>query len=137
MKNLLLKASLLAFLLLLLLGTEAATNGKSELYERTKKDLSKAVEKLNFKDAKISLYELVPLMKDDIKHTKKAIGVEKKAKNAAGLEDLKEKLNRKSEILEQLDHIMHSSPAALRVKASDAVLLVEEFGRLSSWPKTT
>lgn len=137
MKNLLIKISLLAFLLVLLFTTEAGVNNQSELYTKAKQDLQVAVKESNFKEAKVSLYELLPLMKEDLKHTKKAIGVEKKAKNDASLEDLKTKLERKSEIFDLLDHIMHSSPAALRVKASDAVLLVEEFGRLSSWPKTT
>lgn len=122
---------------MLLFSSEAGINNHSELYVKAKIELQSAVEEANFKEAKVSLYELMPLMKDDIKYTKKAIGLEKKSDNSSALGDLKKKLERKNEIIDQLDHIMHSSPAALRVKAADAVILVEEFGKLSSWPKTT
>ena len=134
------KLFILSVLFVAILGSHtilAANTAYSEAYEKAQHELELAVDKQNFKIAKQSIYELVPLMKDDIKYTKKAIGVEKKAKNDQALDNLKTKLARKMEIYDQLDHILHVSPAALRVEAKKAVALVEEFKKLSSWPKTT
>ncbi|MEQ9402889.1 MAG: hypothetical protein RIM99_04835 [Cyclobacteriaceae bacterium] len=129
--------TILFFFLISTLNCQAGTEGKEEEFEKAQTELENAVADQNYKHARESLYELFPIMEEDIKYTKKTLGVEKKAKNVDVAEDLKENLNRKKEILDTLDHIMHASPAALRVQANKAMTLVAEFKKLSFWPKTT
>lgn len=108
-----------------------------ETFKKFEGELSEAIDSQNFKEAKHALYELLPLMEEDLKYSKKLLAIKKKEKATEELTDIKKKLEMKKEIFKQIDHLLHSSPAALRVKSKDALSLIGKFRRLSNWPKTT
>lgn len=118
-------------------SAQSSISRSAENYEKASQKLESAVKSQNFKAARSSLNELMPLIKEEIKESKKEVLAEKKAKNKEAVKELTAKLDRKTEIYDMLDHIIHASPAALRVEAKKAINLVNEFVKLSEWPKTT
>ncbi|GAB4249960.1 MAG: hypothetical protein Tsb0034_29260 [Ekhidna sp.] len=102
-----------------------------EAYNKAQHDLENALEQSNFALAKESLNDLMPLMKEDIKYTKKMLKVEKKEGDAAYVAELKEALDRQETILDRLEHMTNVSPAALRASAAKSISLVKEFRKLS------
>ncbi len=112
----------------------AQSTEKSEDFVKAKQAFTKAVENHNYRDAKSSLEELLPLMKTDIKQSRKSINALKKEGDATLLEQVKDGLERKEEIYKSLSHLVDVSPAALRVKAAHILKLVVEFDGLVELP---
>lgn len=121
---------LFAVVALMTTATFAFSNAGSEDFAKAKAALEQAVEKHNYRDAKGSLQELLPLMKSDIKQSKKAINALKKQADRTILKDALDNLKRKEEIFKQLEHLVDISPAALRVKATQVLDLVLEYDEL-------
>ena len=115
--------------LLFILGA-AHANEKSEDFVKAKDAFTKAIEKNNYRDAKGSLQELLPLMKQDLKDTKKNLSRLKKQGDQTLLSEASRSFKRKSEIFKELEHLVDISPAALRVKANQILKLVLEFDEL-------
>ncbi len=126
----------LAILLILLsssLGANAAAKGNSKDFDELSQKLETAIVDQNYKDAKQSLYELVPMMKQNIKETKKNISEVKKSNpENVSIEVLQEQLKSKLEIYDRLHHIVNTSSAAVRVKAKDILSMVKEFVKLNA-----
>lgn len=117
-------------LTLLFVVFNAQSSEKSEDFLKAKKAFAKAVEGHNYRDAKSSLQELLPLMKSDIKLSRKSLNSLKKEGDAEVLKQAESDLNRKEEIYKSLSHLVDVSPAALRVKAIQVLELVVEFDGL-------
>ena len=117
-------------LTLLFVVFNAQSSEKSEDFIKAKQAFTKAVESHNYRDAKTSLEELLPLMKTDIKGSKKSISSLKKEGDASLLKQAVNDLERKEEIYKSLSHLVNVSPAALRVKANQILELVVEFDEL-------
>lgn len=117
-------------LTLLFVVFNAQSEEKSEDFVKAKQAFTKAVESHNYRDAKSSLQELLPLMKSDIKGSKKSINALKKEGDATLVKQAENDLERKEEIYKSLSHLVDVSPAALRVKASQILELVVEFDEL-------
>lgn len=117
-------------LTLLFVVYNAQSAEKSEDFIKAKQAFTKAVESHNYRDAKNSLQELLPLMKSDIKLSKKSINSLKKEGDAAVVKQAQSDLERKEEIYKSLSHLVDVSPAALRVKATQILELVVEFDEL-------
>jgi len=115
---------------LLLMFFFAQSSERSEDYLKVKRAFTKAVEGQNYRDAKSSLQALLPLMKTDIKGTKKSLHALKKAGDADLLQQAESYLERKEEIYQSLSHLVDVSPAALLVKATQILKLVVEFDEL-------
>ena len=106
---------------------------ESEEYQRTAGQLQQALENRDYKGAKVSLNELLPLMKEDIKECKKSISEAKKSDtDSEVLSEMKATLKRKSEIYDSLEHLLTVSPAAIRVRAKQVITIVGEFEELSA-----
>ncbi|MEM9340618.1 MAG: hypothetical protein AAGA66_17925, partial [Bacteroidota bacterium] len=85
------------------------------------------------KEAKHSLGDLLPLMKEDIKEFKKTISEAKKSgTDSDQLKQMKQTLKRKSEIYDSLEHLLNVSPAAIRVRARQVVTIVGEYKEIST-----
>ncbi len=117
-------------LTLLFVVFNAQSSEKSEDFIKAKQAFTKAVESHNYRDAKSSLQELLPLMKSDIKVSKKSIHLLKKEGDKDLLKQAASDLERKEEIYKSLSHLVDVSPAALRVKANQILELVVEFDGL-------
>ncbi len=117
-------------LTLLFVVFNAQSAEKSKDFVKAKQAFTKAVENHNYRDAKSSLQELLPLMKSDIKVSKKSINSLKKEGDAALVKQAETDLERKEEIYKSLSHLVDVSPAALRVKATQILELVVEFDEL-------
>lgn len=109
---------------------DAQSKEKSEDFIKARQAFTKAVESNNYRVAKTSLEELLPLMKTDIKQSKKALHVLKKEADKESVKLGEESLQRKEEIYKSLAHLVDVSPAALRVKATRILDLVVEFDSL-------
>lgn len=110
----------------------AETAGSINEYQEISKKLEAAVLENNYKEAKLSLFELIPLMKQNIKESKKSISQAKKTNDPdLSPDDMMKVLKRKAEIYDKLDHIATSSPAAMRVKAKEVLSLIKEFDSLN------
>ncbi|MFT6868475.1 MAG: hypothetical protein ACJA08_003329 [Cyclobacteriaceae bacterium] len=93
--------------------------------------LDQAVELRDFHKAREVIDELLPMMKEDIKTSKKTLNSLKKEENPEIPADQYEiKLNRKAEIYESVKHTIELSSASLRVKSSQIVSEVDEFVKL-------
>lgn len=121
------------FLIAAMVTTSSTFAGTdSEEYQKAVNKLQEALEGRDYKEAKVSLHDLLPLMKEDLKECKKTINEAKKAKEGAGtLKEMKKTLERKSEIYESLGHLLNVSPAAIRVRAKQVVTIVGEFETLT------
>lgn len=118
-------------LALLVFVFNARSSEKSEDFIKAKEAFSKAVESNNYREAKQFLEELLPLMKYDIKQSKKSIHSLKKEDADDLLKQSEKALDRKAEIYKSLSHLVDVSPAALRVKAKNILKLVLEFDELA------
>lgn len=117
-------------LTLLFVVFNTQSSEKSEDFVKAKQAFAKAVGNHNYRDAKSSLEELLPLMKTDIKDSKKSIHTLKKEGDKDSLKQAVNDLERKEEIYKSLSHLVDVSPAALRVKANQILELVVEFDGL-------
>lgn len=110
----------------------AATNDASiENFMVLSEQLENAVDARNFQKAREIVDELLPLMKEDIKNSKKTLSSLKKEENPKITEKEYEKLyDRKVVLYDSVKHLIELSPAALRVKSALIVSEVDEFIKL-------
>ncbi|MFY0687082.1 MAG: hypothetical protein JXQ90_07955 [Cyclobacteriaceae bacterium] len=128
-----LKIAFLATLLMLFINPAiAGGNDEEKSIEDLRKNIETAVESRNFHDAKILIDELMPLMKKDIKKSKKTLSHLKKEDDPqTDPGQFAEELKRKEELLDAMKSLVGISPAAMRVKASSLVKMVNEFSQLA------
>ena len=104
--------------------------GLSEEYEKTKTEITQAVEQRNFQKVKVLLTDLMPLIKENIKKDKKSFQELKKSESKETLTLLEEKINQKSEIYDKFSHILKVSPAAVRGRSSQILALLDQYGEI-------
>lgn len=123
------------FVMLLVLGSlnvkAAGAKGLAGDYSVAKDKLAEAVGNRNFKAAKMLLTDLMPIIKENIKETKKEAHT-RKTEEGFDLAKLHDALDRKKEIYSTLHHLVNVSPAALRVKSAEVISLIEEFEQLDA-----
>ena len=129
---------LIALLLLILTTSTASSsvvfNSKSEdiesfnaLYDK----LETAVASRDFMEARSVLESLMPIMKDEIRNSKKELSSMKKdGASVQSIEEFTDRYMKQSEIYESIDHLMEVSSAALRVKANVIVAQADTFRSL-------
>ncbi|WP_421871332.1 hypothetical protein [Marinoscillum sp.] len=103
-----------------------------EQFELLSERLNEAIEARNFQDARTTIEELMPLMKEALKEDKKELSALKKEDNPT--EDpasFQKKLDRKTELYNSLKKLVGVSPAALRSKSKLIKEEVSEFIELS------
>lgn len=93
--------------------------------------LNEAIDSRNFHDARETIDELMPLLKDQLKDDKKFLAELKKESDTSAASTFEKNLNRKTELYESLKKLVDVSPAALRVKADQIKSDVKEFLDLS------
>ena len=129
---------LIALLLLILTTSTASSsvvfNSKSEdvesfnaLYDK----LETAVASRDFMEARSVLESLMPIMKDEIRNSKKELSSMKKdGASVQSIQEFTDRYMKQSEIYESIDHLMEVSSAALRVKANVIVAQADTFRSL-------
>lgn len=124
---------LIAFVVLVAgFHTQAATaNGLDDkLIEDIKgfaESFKKAMDVRNYAEAKEALDELFPLIKKEMKLTKKEVSFLEKSGEQEAAKAMEEALDRKTEIHDQLHAIVDESSAGLRARADNVVTLVSEY----------
>lgn len=94
--------------------------------------LDNAVASRNFQDARAVLDVIMPLMKDELKEAKKTLSSLKKEDSPSeNPEEYASRLQRKTELYNDLRELVDSSPAALRVRAEAISRDIKEFIDLS------
>ncbi|MEM6829948.1 MAG: hypothetical protein AAF551_05495 [Bacteroidota bacterium] len=117
----------------MIITTSLFANTNTDEYQKTASKLQGALENKDYKEAKHSLGDLLPLMKEDIKEFKKTISEAKKSgTDSDQLKQMKQTLKRKSEIYDSLEHLLNVSPAAIRVRARQVVTIVGEYKEIST-----
>ena len=128
----------LRFLMIALFGFAAIANAISldakapddELIAEIKlsaDSFEKAVEKRNFKEAKEHLEALFPLIKKEMKQSKKYINELEKSGQKSAAKEIKATLKQKTEIHDKLHGIVDVSTAALRGRATAVSTLVKDY----------
>ena len=122
-----LKVLIILILLAWMSGVFASEDGNNGVsFEALAKKLEQAIESRNFTEARLTLEELLPLMKRELKEHKKLISdLQKSESPEAELEVHEENFNRKNEIYNVLKVLSDGSVAALRAKSQ---LIREEVG---------
>ncbi|MEO9870283.1 hypothetical protein [Ekhidna sp.] len=110
----------------------SSTEKLTEEYSQAITKLEEAVDQRNFSEAKNVLLELMPIMKAELKSSKKELAAMKSELEESELEMLKNINDRKKEIYDRLQRLINVSSAALRGRSADMIKLVEEFGKLTS-----
>lgn len=111
-------------------SSENLNNSDDSLKEEIKEasdSLNAALQEKNYKVAKQALDLLFPLMKKDIKLSKKEVADLKKSGEKQASKQLAGDLKRKEDIHDLLHAMVDSSSAGLRVKSNTVKLLVEEY----------
>jgi hypothetical protein len=99
-----------------------------ESFNQLFSQLESAVAARNFIEVREVLESLMPIMKEDIKLSKKMMSaVKKDGITQDKLNILTENYNKKNEIYETITHLMEVSSAALRVKATVIVAQTDSF----------
>jgi hypothetical protein len=99
-----------------------------ESFNQLFSQLESAVAARNFIEVREVLEALMPIMKEDIKLSKKMMStVKKDGITQDKLNILTENYNKKNEIYETITHLMEVSSAALRVKATVIVAQTDSF----------
>jgi hypothetical protein len=99
-----------------------------ESFNQLFNQLESAVAARNFIEVREVLEALMPIMKEDIKLSKKMMStVKKDGITQDKLNILTENYNKKNEIYETITHLMEVSSAALRVKATVIVAQTDSF----------
>lgn len=93
--------------------------------------LNEAIDSRNFHDARETIDELMPLLKEQLKDDKKYLAELKKDADSSVADNFEKNLNRKTALYESLKKLVDVSPAALRVKADQIKSDVKEFLDLS------
>ena len=91
--------------------------------------LEEAVKLRKFSDAKVVVNEIIPWMKQDIKDDKKTLTQIGKSIDESELDkkSFSTTLGKKNKLYQSTKKLVESSPAAIRVKGSDLVKLVNEY----------
>ena len=105
-------------------------SGIAEDYQKTRQDISSAIQDGNFTEVKGLLVQLMPELKQDLRQNKAFYHEVKKSLEPAELQELKLKIERKKEIYHSLEHLLNVTPAAIRARASSVVKLLDEYNRL-------
>lgn len=124
-----------AVLLSLLLAVPASSN--SPLHNSLKKvcgQLEIAIDNRKFADAKELINELLPLLKRDIKEAKKILSAFNKSGSDEAVE-FQNNYNRRSELYKSAKALIESSPAAIRVKGKDLIVMLNEYLDLADQSK--
>lgn len=126
------KTSLIGVLIVFCcVSANANKDGDEESIQSVSAKLEKAIGMRKFADAKELISVLMPLMKKDIKESKKTLAhIQKGLETGMDLKDYSQKLNRKNELYESTKGLIESSPAAIRVKGKDLVNMVNEYAGL-------
>lgn len=124
--NFSIKPLLVLALIGLTLHCEANNNDNLITLEKLSANFQEAIKSRNYKAAKSSLHDLLPVMKVEIKSSKRQLkSIEDDQKESA-----QKNIKRKESIHNRLNHLLGVSPAALRVKADMIHQLVLEFEEL-------
>jgi predicted negative regulator of RcsB-dependent stress response len=130
------KTPLMVLVVCLMIGTlQAEQNLKSGTEEKSftevKIALEEAIEQRNFHNAKEILEELFPLIKKDIKKSKKHLATLKKVDDPEFNPEIFEaNLDRKGDLYHSIKSISEATSAAFRVKADDLMAMVDEYHKL-------
>jgi hypothetical protein len=110
-------------------ASKTPTNSNNiESFNQLFSQLESAVAARNFIEVREVLEALMPIMKEDIKLSKKMMStVKKDGITQDKLNILTENYNKKNEIYETITHLMEVSSAALRVKATVIVAQTDSF----------
>ncbi len=120
--------SILCLLPLFLFGKTGTDKSK---IEQLSEQLSEAIDARNFRNARVTMTEMIPLMKDILKAEKKELAVLKKAESPEKDPNSFEKnLERKKELYNSFKKLVEVSPAALRGKSQMIKDGVKEFTQL-------
>ena len=124
-----LKVLIILILLALMSGAFARENdGNDQVLESLSKQLSEAIDSRNFTKARITLEELLPLMKMELKEHKKVLADLQKAESPETDPQTCEKnFARKNEIYNTVKDLAEGSVAALRAKSQVISDEVETF----------
>lgn len=98
-----------------------------EEIKQTSVKFEKAVSVRNFKSAQEQLDILFPLIKKEIKESKKELHNLEKSQDVSAAQEMQLSIERKLEIEASLMQISSGSSASLRVQSDNAVLLVKEY----------
>lgn len=94
-------------------------------------ELNKAVEVRNFHSAREIMDKMFPLMKKELKADKKRLSELRKAeKPEVSPQEFKSNYEKKKEVLEFVEQLLDSSPAALRVKSKTMISEIGTFVEL-------
>ncbi|MEQ8473135.1 MAG: hypothetical protein RIC35_18210 [Marinoscillum sp.] len=105
---------------------------KDEKFEQLSQKIEEAIDARNFQDARNALEEIMPLMKEELKHNKKELSDLKKSDEPEkDPTEFERQINRKKELFDSLKETVDISPAALRVKSESIKKDVKEFVSLS------
>ncbi|MEQ8238244.1 MAG: hypothetical protein RIA69_03485 [Cyclobacteriaceae bacterium] len=125
--------SVVSFLFFLLITTASYANnqqGDSSIPALVE-ELNEAVEVRNFHSAREIMDKLFPLMKKELKADKKRLSELTKEENPEmSPEEFKSNYDRKMEVLEFVEQLLNSSPAALRVKSKTMISEIGTFVKL-------
>ncbi len=114
----------------LILVSNPISSNENEEFIEAKNDLNLAIEDRNFKLAKDVIQNLFPLMEDEVKKNKKSLSKLRKEGSEEEVSAYRESLDRKTELVKSMKHLVDASPAALRAKAPSVLKMVQEFGEL-------
>ena len=127
------KCILFGLLVGMLTSIHTSAFSYAEDYEEIIQKLDNAVANRDYRNTKVYINELLPLIKEDIKEIKKAISAAKKSDvDKDEIAQMTEELDRKKEIYEKFDHLVTTSPAAIRVRVDEIKRLVDELEELTS-----
>ncbi len=108
------------------------TDTSSDEFSEARKNLEEALDSRDFHEAKILIETMFPLMKEEVKNGKRELSELKKTNTPeAELDKLKNGLDRQSELIDDMKHIVKASPAAIRAKVSLIRDMIKEFDELS------
>tara|TARA_B100001250_G_C19268665_1_gene558116 strand:+ start:188 stop:592 length:405 start_codon:yes stop_codon:yes gene_type:complete len=100
-------------------------------FEELSDQLNEAIDSRNFQEARTTMEELMPLMKEILKENKKQLTELKKADTPEeDPEQYETKLNRKTELYDTFKKLVEVSPAALRGKSQLIKEGITEFVNL-------
>ena len=105
--------------------------GVSEEYDKTKAEILLAVDARNFIEVKELLTDIMPLMKADLKTEKSELMEAKKITSKEEFSTLKEVFDQKFAIYKRMDHLLGVSPAAVRARSDQLILMLNRYEELS------
>ncbi|MCG8379680.1 MAG: hypothetical protein MI865_09430 [Proteobacteria bacterium] len=115
------------------LGTIAKTpEGENEkIFHEKRLELDQAIENRNFQEAKQILNELFPIMKKDIKDSKKRLSQLQKATDSdEDLSKFSKILSEKEDLVKSMQSLVKVSPAALRAQSDRFVKMIRDYDNL-------